>query len=143
MSGLGLFLTLKTDKSSIKDKLKRLDLVGIIVFVGSITSFLFGLTAGGVLFPWTSPNVIVPLVVGIVGMVAFWSIEEYYAREPMMPMRVFKERTAMAGFVGTWVHGIILWSLIYYLLLWVTCPSKGVADPVSIGPCSFYSSGWS
>ena len=91
----------------------------MIVFVGSAASFLFGLTAGGVLFPWSSGNVIAPLVVGIFGMVGFWFIEEYYTKVPMMPMRVFKQRTAMAGFVGTWVHGIILWSQIYYLLLWV------------------------
>jgi Fungal trichothecene efflux pump (TRI12) len=117
--GIYFFLTLKTDTSSIKSKLQRIDVVGIIVFVGSATSFLFGLTAGGVLFPWKSANVIAPLVIGIFGMVGFWAWEDYVAKEPMMPMRVFKERTALAGFFGTWVHGMILWGLIYYMLLWV------------------------
>jgi hypothetical protein len=51
-------------------------------------------------------------------LVGFWVIEEYVAKEPMMPMRVFKERTALAGYVGTWAHGVILWGLIYYALLW-------------------------
>lgn len=119
MIGIWLFLTLKTDTSSIKEKLKRVDVLGIVVFVASSTSFLFGLTAGGVLFPWKSANVIVPLVLGIIGMVVFWAIEEYLVKEPMMPMRVFKERTALTGYIGTWVHGIILWSIIYYMLLWV------------------------
>jgi predicted membrane channel-forming protein YqfA (hemolysin III family) len=119
MIGIWFFLTLKTESSSIREKLKRVDYVGIVVFVGSATSFLFGLTAGGVLFPWKSANVIVPLVLGIFGLVGFWIIEDYLVTEPMMPMRVFKERTALAGYVGTWVHGIILWSLIYYMLLWV------------------------
>jgi hypothetical protein len=95
------------------------DVLGIVVFVASSTSFLFGLTAGGVLFPWKSANVIVPLVLGVFGIVLFWTIEEYVVKEPMMPMRVFKERTALAGYIGTWVHGIILWSIIYYALLWV------------------------
>jgi len=117
--GIWFFLTLKTDTSSVREKLKRIDYVGIVVFVASTTSFLFGLTAGGVLFPWKSPNVIVPLVLGIFGLVGFWIIEDYLVKEPMMPMRVFKERTAFAGYVGTWAHGIILWSLIYYMLLWV------------------------
>jgi Fungal trichothecene efflux pump (TRI12) len=117
--GIWFFLTLKTDTRSIKEKIQRIDFIGVSVFVGSAASFLFGLTAGGVLFPWNSANVIVPLVLGILGMVGFWFIEEYVAKEPMMPMRVFKERTAFASYVGTWVHGAILWSVIYYGLLWV------------------------
>jgi hypothetical protein len=120
--GIWFFLTLKTDTTSIREKLKRVDYIGIIVFVLSCTSFLFGLTAGGVLFPWNSANVIVPLVLGISGMVGFWAIEDFLVREPMMPMRVFKERTALSGYIGTWVHGIILWSIIYYALLWVYRP---------------------
>lgn len=117
--GIWFFLTLRTDSSSIREKLKRVDYLGIVIFVGSATSFLFGLTAGGVIYPWASANVIAPLVIGIFGMVLFWFVEDYVVKEPMMPMRVFKERTAFAGYIGTLIHGIILWSLIYYLLLWV------------------------
>lgn len=117
--GIWFFLTLRTDSTSIREKLKRVDYLGIFIFVGSATSFLFGLTAGGVIFPWTSGNVIAPLVIGIFGMVLFWFVEEYVVKEPMMPMRVFKERTAFAGYINIWVHGIILWAIIYYLLLWV------------------------
>jgi hypothetical protein len=117
--GIFFFLTLKTDTTSLKAKLQRIDVIGIIVFVGSATSFLFGLTAGGILFPWASANVIVPIVIGALGMIGFWYIEDHVAREPMMPMRVFKERTALAGYVGTWAHGIILWGIIYYALLFV------------------------
>jgi Fungal trichothecene efflux pump (TRI12) len=120
--GIYFFLKLRVDNSSIREKLKRIDYIGIVVFVGSTTSFLFGLTAGGVLFPWSSGNVLAPLIIGIFGWVGFWAYEDYVAKEPMMPMRIFKERTAFAGYLGTWVHGIILWSLIYYLLLWVHLP---------------------
>jgi hypothetical protein len=116
--GIWFFLTLKSNTDSLREKLKRIDILGVIVFVGSSTSFLFGLTAGGVLYPWASGNVIAPMVIGIAGMVGFWAIEEYLAKEPMMPMRVFKERTAFAGYFGTVVHGLILWGLIYYALLW-------------------------
>ena len=58
-------------------------------------------------------------MIGSLGMVVFWFVEDNIVKEPMMPMRVFKERTALAGMVGTWVHGIILWGIIYYALLWV------------------------
>jgi len=117
--GIWFFLTLRTDLTSIREKLKRVDYLGIFIFVGSATSFLFGLTTGGVLFPWKSANVITPLVFGILGLILFWFVEDYVVKEPMMPMRVFKERTAFTGYINIWVHGIILWSVIYYLLLWV------------------------
>jgi hypothetical protein len=118
--GLCLTLTLRTDPAEAKQKLKRIDVLGVIVFVGSWTSFLFGLTAGGVLFPWTSGPVILPLVMGFWGLVGFYYIEEHIAEQPMLPMRVFKERTAFIGYVGTWAHGIILWGMIYYASLWVS-----------------------
>lgn len=116
--GIYFFLTLKRKTESLKEKLQRIDVLGVIVFVGSSTSFLFGLTAGGVLYPWNSANVIVPMVIGILGMIGFWAIEEYFAKEPMMPMRVFKGRTALAGYISTWVHGLLLWAIIYFALLW-------------------------
>jgi hypothetical protein len=133
--GIWFFLTLRKDTTSLKEKLKRIDVLGVVVFVGSSTSFLFGLTAGGVLYPWKSANVIAPLIIGIFGMVGFWFIEEYVAKEPMMPMRVFKERTAFAGYVGTWAHGIILWGLIYYALLWV--PPSYIQTNISAKPSSY------
>jgi hypothetical protein len=117
--GIWFFLTLKSDTSTFKEKLKRIDVLGIVVFVGSATSFLFGLTAGGVLYDWNTGNVIAPVVIGAAGLVLFWFIEERFAKEPMMPMRVFKERTALAGYIGTWAHGIILWGIIYYGVLFV------------------------
>lgn len=120
MIGIWLFLTLKTDSSSIKEKLKRVDVPGIIVFLISFMCLLFGLTAGGVIYPWNSPNIIVPLIIAIIGLVAFWFIEEYVPQQPMIPPRVFKERTALAGYIGTWAHGTILWGFIYYALLWVS-----------------------
>lgn len=134
--GIWFFLTLKTDTRSIREKLQRIDIIGIIVFVGSATSFLFGLTAGGVLFPWKSANVIAPMVIGIFGLVGFWFVEEYVAKEPMMPMRVFKDRTALAGYIGTWVHGIILWALIYYAILWVLPWSSDFTN-IIVPSCSY------
>ena len=140
--GIWFFLTLRTDSTSIREKLKRVDYLGIFIFVGSATSFLFGLTSGGVLFPWTSANVIVPLVLGVLGMVLFWYVEDYVVKEPMMPMRIFKERTAFAGYINTWVHGLILWSVIYYLLLWVTLLYVNNANSGSICSHPLYFPSW-
>ena len=119
MIGNWFFLTLKTEKSPIKEKLKRVDAIGIIIFLISFICLLFSITAGGVIDPWTSPKVLVPLIVAVLGLIAFWFFEDRVPNEPMIPPRVFKERTALAGYIGTWAHGTILWGFIYYALLWV------------------------
>jgi len=60
---MDLWIILKLEITSMKDKFKRIDIPGTIL-VGSSTCFFFGLTAGGVLFEWGSANVHRPLVQG-------------------------------------------------------------------------------
>jgi hypothetical protein len=44
--------------------------------------------------------------------------QEYIAAEPLVRTSVFKTRTAAVTYLGTVVHGIILWSILYYLPLY-------------------------
>ncbi|KAK2799874.1 hypothetical protein FQN51_006475 [Onygenales sp. PD_10] len=116
--GLTFSLRIKTASTTLKDKISRIDFLGIFVFVASTTSFLLGLTTGGTLYPWRSARVIVPLVAGVVGWVLFAWIEHKHAKEPMIPLRVFYDRTAAAGgFAGVFFHGLVLWSLSYYIII--------------------------
>ncbi|PGH10941.1 hypothetical protein AJ79_05187 [Helicocarpus griseus UAMH5409] len=116
-TGLTIWLRLTTAKTTLKEKIARIDFPGMIVFVGSTTSFLLGLTTGGTLHPWDSANVLVPLIVGIAGWCLFVVIEMKYAREPMIPLRVFSDRTAATGgYAGVFFHGLVLWCLSYYII---------------------------
>ena len=45
-------------------KVGRLDLVGFVVFPGSMVAILVGLIDGGTRYPWSSWRVILPIVVG-------------------------------------------------------------------------------
>jgi MFS family permease len=117
--GVQFFLTLKIDATPTKEKFKRIDVLGLMVFVTSFTALLFSVTSGGVLFPWKSACVIIPMVIGIIGAIAFLLIEKYVAPDPMFPLRVFKNRTAIAAYIGDWVHSFIVFGIIYYAFLWV------------------------
>jgi len=110
-----IFLNLHFTPSSMGAKLRRVDWLGTVIFVGSATSLLVPLTWGGVSYPWSSWRTIVPLVIGIVGLIAFIPYEKYLATEPLIRLNVFTQRTAAASYIGTVMHGIILWSLLYYL----------------------------
>lgn len=113
-----LTLNLAFKASSISEKLKRVDWIGSVLFIGSTTSFLIPVTWGGVSYAWDSWRTLVPLIVGALGLVAFVLFEEYVAREPLIRLDVFKNRTASASYFQTTVHGIILWGILYYLPLY-------------------------
>ncbi|KAL1301487.1 hypothetical protein AAFC00_005733 [Neodothiora populina] len=115
---IALFLNLAPLSGSLKAKLARIDLVGCVLFVGSTVGFLIPLTWGGVMYPWSSWRTLVPLLVSLAGLVAFIVWEEYYAKEPMIPFRVMKNRTAAINYLGTFLHGLILWCQLYYMPLY-------------------------
>lgn len=62
-----------------------------------------------------------PLLVCGVSLVAFVAYEEWLERrglEPTIRMSVLKSRTAAITYFMAFVHGIILWSILYYLPLY-------------------------
>lgn len=80
--------------------------------------FLIPITWGGVQYPWDSWRTLVPLIVCGLGLVAFVVHQEYIAPEPLIRTSVFKNPTAAISYVSSVVHGIILWSILYYLPLY-------------------------
>nr|KMM68572.1 drug resistance transporter [Coccidioides posadasii RMSCC 3488] len=103
-----LFLKLNFLPSSLMSKLRRIDYVGSIIFIGSATSFLIPVTWGGVMYPWDSWRTLVPLIVGAVGLIAFFVYETYFAAEPMIPITIFATRTAILTYIETVLHGLVL-----------------------------------
>ncbi len=59
-----------------------------------------------------------PLILCGAGLVAFVAYEEYFAAEPMIRTRVFKNRTAAVSYFGSFMHGLVLWCSLYYLPLY-------------------------
>ncbi|KAK9322008.1 major facilitator superfamily domain-containing protein [Lipomyces orientalis] len=115
--GLIYSLHLRTDRSSILSKVVRVDYLGMSVFIGASTSFLLGLTMGGTQHPWDSAPTLVPLILGLCGFFLFVLVEWKVPREPMIPLRIFRDRTAVTGFVGAFCHGLVFWAFVYYMII--------------------------
>lgn len=113
-----LTLVLAFRVSSLADKLRRVDWIGSVLFIGSTTSFLIPITWGGVAYAWDSWRVLAPLIIGIVGLAVFVVFEEYVAKEPLITLDVFKNRTTAARYFETTLHGMILWCILYYMPLY-------------------------
>lgn len=97
------------------EKFGRFDWVGCILFTASLTSFLFGLTTGGIMYKWSSWRVLLPLLIGPVGLLIFGWYEVTMAREPIIHKGLFNNRDMIVTYIMTILHGMILWSLLYFL----------------------------
>ncbi|GJE88925.1 MFS general substrate transporter [Phanerochaete sordida] len=110
-----IFLTVHTPQSNVREKVAEMDWLGCVLVIGSTVSLLLALTWGGIQFPWGSFHVLVPLVIGIVGLATFIVVEARFTREPTMPKFCFTNRTTLSGYLGVFFHGVVAICVTYYL----------------------------
>jgi len=113
-----IFLRLNILHSTLASKLRRIDFIGTILFVGGTTSLLLGLSWGGVLHPWGSAQTLVPIAIGVASCLGFILYEAWLAEEPLIPLSLFCNTTANVSYLIDAWHGCILWCLLYYLPLY-------------------------
>ncbi|CAF9940140.1 MAG: hypothetical protein ALECFALPRED_008438 [Alectoria fallacina] len=121
-----LTLVLAFKVSSLADKLRRVDWIGSVLFIGSTTSFLIPITWGG-------------CVIRVGLMAGSGPTDQYVAQEPLIRLDVFKNRTAAASYFETTLHGMILWCILYYMPLYYEAV-KGetpVIAGISLFPATF------
>ena len=113
------FLQLRLPPStSFLSDLGRVDWVGSIVFVASVSGFMIPLAWGGLQYSWDSWHTIVPLVVCAAGLIFFIVHQELLSRQPLIPTDIFKTRSAMSLYLQDFLHGLILWCIMYNLPLY-------------------------
>ncbi|KAJ6779890.1 hypothetical protein PWT90_08662 [Aphanocladium album] len=110
-------LRLKPMPDTFREQLARIDWLGIILFTFGAVLFTLPLSWAGAMFPWGSWKTIVPLVIGVVILVIFGWYESKPA-EPVFPHRIFRNRTAAATLAGSFVHGLVLYTLVAFLPLY-------------------------
>ncbi|KAJ1018510.1 hypothetical protein NDA18_006659 [Ustilago nuda] len=113
---LVLFLNIKVPLLTGKEKWQKLDVFGNTILFGSVTSILIAVTEGGIKYKWNDHRIWVPLVAGLIGMVAFLAVEwipNRLARKAVFPLDLFQNRTAALSYLQTFMHGIIFYGVIY------------------------------
>ncbi|KAL8400147.1 hypothetical protein RB594_000522 [Gaeumannomyces avenae] len=89
-----LFLNQAPIPGGLRAKLAAFDWAGSVVFTASSTAFLFGITTGGIMHPWSSWRTLAPVVADIHN----WDM--------------------IVNYIMTVFHGAILWSIVFFLLLY-------------------------
>ncbi|KAL5341645.1 major facilitator superfamily domain-containing protein [Aspergillus crustosus] len=77
------------------ESLATVDYLGSVLFVGLLSSFLVPLSWGGIMYDWDSWHTLVPLIIGAVGTT-----------------------TTAVNYLGCFLHGMIMWCVLYYLPLY-------------------------
>ncbi|RDW78290.1 hypothetical protein BP5796_06142 [Coleophoma crateriformis] len=90
------FLDVHSPKTSVKDGLKAVDWAGSLSILGMTLMLLIGLEFGGATYPWNSPQVLCLIIVGSLLSIAFIFSEKRLAKYPLMPLRLFKDRSNVA-----------------------------------------------
>jgi EmrB/QacA subfamily drug resistance transporter len=92
----------------------RIDWWGAITSASATVLLLLGLTWGGATYPWNSWQVIAALVGAGVLFIAF-AIAELTAREPILPLDLFKNQIFTSGALLAMIVGLALFSVVIYL----------------------------
>lgn len=116
-----LFLHVDVPKTlTVHQGLSDIDWVGNFLLVGSVVSILIALTWADARYPWSSWQILVPLLVGFAGLGVFHAYEaSSFCPHPTIPPRLFSNRTAAVAFAITFFMGIMAVYRTYFLVIYM------------------------
>ncbi|ORY31436.1 major facilitator superfamily domain-containing protein [Naematelia encephala] len=110
-----LVLPLKPVTGSMSRKLRQIDYLGIFLSAAGAVLLLVPISGGGSIFAWDSAAVIGMLIVGALSFVAFGVAEWKFTKLPILPLRLFKDRTTSAVMIQSFLIGMIYYGNIFYI----------------------------
>jgi EmrB/QacA subfamily drug resistance transporter len=135
--GIGTYLVeLREKKSKV-----TLDLLGVATLSTAILAFLFAFLLGGRTYPWVSPRILGLLAMFVIGTAVFIVVERR-AKDPILPMQMFRKRGFSAGNMAVFLSSFAIFSMFAYAPLFI----QGVQgkSPMEVGVAMLsLSLGWS
>ncbi|KAH8556632.1 major facilitator superfamily domain-containing protein [Umbelopsis sp. PMI_123] len=105
-------------------RLADIDLAGSAIWSIAIVCLVLALSWGGSTYPWSAPSVITLLCIAGVGIIIFAVWELKYAKQPIIPKRLFTNRSVVAVLVAAWLYGGCFQSLMTYVPLYLSVIRK-------------------
>lgn len=108
-------LDLPTPKGSFKDKVKRIDFIGSGLLLAAVVLILLPLSWGGQKYPWSDGIVIGLLCAGFAVAAIFVFVEWKVAKEPILPIHLFKVRNLWSTYGSLFFSGMSFFGILFYL----------------------------
>jgi hypothetical protein len=126
------------ENKTVKERVKRLDLPGVAVFVPAIFMILLGLQWGGIKYPWGSGRIIGLFVGGGVVLIFFAVYQWHKGDMAMIPPAILTNRTVLlASISAMWGMGsqsiLGLWMPEWFQVCQIRCKtSNSEADTTEV-----------
>lgn len=108
-----LFIVLRYLDAPVRRTQHRIDYLGALLIVGSITAFVLMTSWGGTRLSWGSPGIVAlgatTVVLGILLVV-----NERRAAEPVLPGRLFRTRAGKLAAAVNFMTGMAFWPALYF-----------------------------
>ncbi|KAF5013306.1 hypothetical protein FDECE_685 [Fusarium decemcellulare] len=121
------------DSVPLEEKLKKVDFLGLLLFLPTITCLLLALQWGGSTYAWSNGRIIALFV--LFGSLAsvFIAFERWKGPEATLPMHIITQRSVAAAAWNAFCNGAAFFLLIYYIPFWqqvirnASAASSGIA----------------
>jgi EmrB/QacA subfamily drug resistance transporter len=94
------------------------DWTGVALFAAGVSALLLGIVEAGRVGSWSQIEVVLLLVAGTIVLVAFVSVEQR-AAEPIVPLRLFKNRMVLAAVVTRFLAGMAMFGALSFVPLFL------------------------
>ncbi|THW52598.1 putative major facilitator superfamily transporter [Aureobasidium pullulans] len=105
-------------KVDFRETIRKVDWIGLFFSTAAIILILIAISDGGHGTPWNSAETISMLVVGSICAIAFVIVEWKFAKLPMMPLEMWRNKSVAFMLVQSFLLGMNYYALIYYLPLY-------------------------
>jgi len=120
--GIGIAAAAKSVLPESARRMGRFDLVGAITGTAGVALLVYGLSNAGTdqrgISHWTDTRVVASLVASAVLLVTFVLIERR-SRNPLMPLRIFADRSRSAAFVIMLIVATVLFGVLFFLTIFM------------------------
>ena len=91
------------------------------------------------MYSWGHWRTLVPLLIGVFGLIAFIVYSVSYSQEPLIRKSLFNSPTAITAYFGTMIHGMLVWALLYYMPIYFEVAKEytPILSGVAIFPFTF------
>jgi EmrB/QacA subfamily drug resistance transporter len=117
--GIVAILVLAATLPSVSKRVSHaIDYAGAALLATSLSTIIVVTDLGGLTYPWTSPFILSLIAVAVVSTIAFIFVENR-ANEPVLPLRLFGNRTFVISVLVGLIVGFALFGSVTYLPLFM------------------------
>ncbi len=115
---IAVFVLATTMPATVRRVSHSIDYAGAALLAAALSGIIVATDLGGVVYPWGSP-VIIGLAVIVAASLSLFVLAESRASEPVLPLRLFRNRTFVISAVVGLIVGIALFGSVTYLPLFL------------------------